>query len=639
MGNFPGNRVFAIAAIATFGFITGGQAAAAPGDVDRDFGHNGLVITKPDPPRETVVRDFVEAPDGKMLAVGGSGKVSESGLLVRYLPDGRLDRTFGGDGIVKTPSSLWARAVVGTDGRITTFGRIGHEPAIARFDDSGRPDTTFGQGGSVEVTGLRGLFQEPTKTLEFIGPGIDSQGRIVAAAIPESCVKDYYGRPGCPNTPVFRFTPDGLPDPAFGAGTGHVVLTAGPNPNYRPGLIALAPDDSLIIRSVPRHRINYGGYTSQDYRGVVQRFSADGAPDRSFGGDGSFEYGHSESNDGRIVAGPDGAITIFHDGVLKLGPDGTPVPGFGENGYREISGSGSGLGDPTTPTGWDLPGGGMLIAGTSGSNGKRLAVAVRLGPSSKRDPTYANDGVTARAIGDPFPPKLSERRRGLYFAGSIVHPDGSITVAATGRFEKQLAFTLTRFVGGRSDTRLECAGRPATVYGTRGDDRLFSGPGDVVAGLGGDDTITGQGLICAGSGEDDVALTGSGTAWAGAGNDEISGASKGKAFGQAGRDHFTRSGGFSYGGAGRDRIEGKGGTLEGGAGSDLLFTSGSRADGGPGDDRLIERGRDRWPDELIGGPGDDVIRAARQSTHRASGPGHARSAGRRPGRRPPGIHW
>lgn len=53
-----------------------------------------------------------------------------------------------------------------------------------------------------------------------------------------------------------------------------------------------------------------------------------------------------------------------------------------------------------------------------------------------------------------------------------------------------------------------CAGRPATIIGTGGDDVLVGTAGpDVVAGLGGDDRILGGGgddVVCGGAGTDDL---------------------------------------------------------------------------------------------------------------------------------------
>ncbi len=98
-------------------------------------------------------------------------------------------------------------------------------------------------------------------------------------------------------------------------------------------------------------------------------------------------------------------------------------------------------------------------------------------------------------------------------------------------------------------SRARCAGLPATIVGTPGQDALRGTPRrDVIAGLGGNDTIrglAGDDVVCGGGGNDRID--------GGAGNDRIAGG--------AGNDALV-------GGPGND-------TLTGGAGIDSL-------DGGPG---------------------------------------------------------
>jgi poly-gamma-glutamate synthesis protein (capsule biosynthesis protein) len=123
---------------------------------------------------------------------------------------------------------------------------------------------------------------------------------------------------------------------------------------------------------------------------------------------------------------------------------------------------------------------------------------------------------------------------------------------------------------------LSCAGHPATILGTSGDDLLVGTPGaDVIAARGGDDTVLGLGgddLICGGPGDDDL--------WGGPGDDTL--------WGGEGDD-------AAYGDAGDDRLHGEGGAdvLWGGPGADTLS-------GGDGDDDLLGHEGD---DLLIGGPG------------------------------------
>ena len=139
-----------------------------------------------------------------------------------------------------------------------------------------------------------------------------------------------------------------------------------------------------------------------------------------------------------------------------------------------------------------------------------------------------------------------------------------------------------------------CAGKPATIVGTAGNDRMvgtegrdvvFLGAGnDVFDGLGGND------LICGGSGRDQLA--------GGEGNDRIDGG--------GGKDYFLE-------GDGNDR-------LIGGRGQDYLSYSSWSTGINVTNATVIEgAGRDvatgietiegtAYADVMIGGPGDDVLR-------------------------------
>jgi peptidoglycan/xylan/chitin deacetylase (PgdA/CDA1 family) len=152
-----------------------------------------------------------------------------------------------------------------------------------------------------------------------------------------------------------------------------------------------------------------------------------------------------------------------------------------------------------------------------------------------------------------------------------------------------------------------CRGKPVTILGTHGDDRIRGTPrDDVIHGRAGNDLILGFGgndLLCGGSGDDLL-------------------------FGGDGRDVLVGNDGADRldGGLMRDRILGNRGDdvllgqegpdrMIGGADHDIL-NGGAGADfiaGSTGDDTLRgERGRDRLQgnggdDVLVGGRGDDTL--------------------------------
>ena len=99
-------------------------------------------------------------PDGKILVAGDAGSASGVDFaLVRYLPTGTLDSTFGTDGKVFTDfegrnDHAFAMALQ-PDGKMVVVGESaipfgsGSAFALARYLPDGSPDPTFGTNGTV----------------------------------------------------------------------------------------------------------------------------------------------------------------------------------------------------------------------------------------------------------------------------------------------------------------------------------------------------------------------------------------------------------------------------------------------------------------------------------------------------------
>lgn len=142
------------------------------GELDESFSADGKVTTSfgtSDDSRfcsdagDDIVDDIVIQPDGKIVAVGYSRQCQGAFGAARYLPDGRLDRSFGREGrsVILSeakPVLGWVtQAVVNRDGSILVGGNaLGtdsrrYEPdsdfALARLRPSGRLDDRFSTGG------------------------------------------------------------------------------------------------------------------------------------------------------------------------------------------------------------------------------------------------------------------------------------------------------------------------------------------------------------------------------------------------------------------------------------------------------------------------------------------------------------
>lgn len=144
-------------------------------------------------PKCETLTDGIELDDGSVVAAG-------SDCLVKFRPDGTLERDFGTEGIVPVPSSSnqWGR-----DGLLRTpSGFIVVRPeVILAFTATGQTDMSFGDQGRLE----------PTDALSFapiFDATADSAGNIYVAG--------YLTIAGSNGYAVVKLRPDGSLDATFG---------------------------------------------------------------------------------------------------------------------------------------------------------------------------------------------------------------------------------------------------------------------------------------------------------------------------------------------------------------------------------------------------------------------------------------
>jgi uncharacterized delta-60 repeat protein len=131
------------------------------GGLDPTFGGTGTVVV---PGSFADIQGAVLQPDGKVVIVGTSqtgGFLTRNFALVRLLPDGALDPSFDGDGIVISDFGgieSGESVIVLGDGRLVLAGSRGTElpnhirdVALTRHLSDGTLDTSFGNGGLVLV--------------------------------------------------------------------------------------------------------------------------------------------------------------------------------------------------------------------------------------------------------------------------------------------------------------------------------------------------------------------------------------------------------------------------------------------------------------------------------------------------------
>ena len=204
--------------IACMGLLAAGGAEQAQADrgLDPSFGNGGIVTTDfGGPGKSDEIRDIALQPDGKIVAVGHTDQ--DQSNVARYLPDGKLDPTFGSGGKVTlhlptadrhagapSASSPTARSSLPTSGS-----------ALFRLTPDGQLDTGFGTGGVVADglinDGRSTTFQSHAHVLNDLA--IQPDGKIVAVG------NDNYATPGAllgSNRMIVRYTANGALDPSFG---------------------------------------------------------------------------------------------------------------------------------------------------------------------------------------------------------------------------------------------------------------------------------------------------------------------------------------------------------------------------------------------------------------------------------------
>ena len=197
------------------------------GSLDASFDGDGLVVT---PIPSGIVFDLAVQRDGKLIAAGWSNPGGFDIAMARYNPDGRLDSSFDGDGIVVAssfrPASAYASHVlVQPDGKILTGGA-----GLARFNSDGTVDRSFGAGGRAATD------------LGLVTPVLQSDGKIIAAGSSEA--SGQYSDFG-----VVRLTAGGRIDPTFGR-SGKVTT------DFRP------QDDATDAALLANGKLIVAGYTS-----------------------------------------------------------------------------------------------------------------------------------------------------------------------------------------------------------------------------------------------------------------------------------------------------------------------------------------------------------------------------------------
>jgi uncharacterized delta-60 repeat protein len=240
---------------------------------DHAFGQGGFRVVDLGA-RDVLGLQAVRQDDGRLVLLAHDAM--DAIVLIRFLPDGTLDPTFGTSGIVIT-GGITARcggeglALLG-DGGIAVAGHLfsaGHyDMAVFKYRTTGDLDPAFATAG---VAAFHTVDDADAHAI-----AVDARGRIVAAGEVQ-----HLQRLGM----VMRLLPDGRSDPAFGAGG--VVTSAGIPPADHDSTfraVACQADGAVLVAGQsPSPTLLHPPITTV---GALARFAEDGEPDRDFGAGG-----------------------------------------------------------------------------------------------------------------------------------------------------------------------------------------------------------------------------------------------------------------------------------------------------------------------------------------------------------------
>ncbi|MGI8426663.1 MAG: Calx-beta domain-containing protein [Actinomycetota bacterium] len=414
---------------------------------------NGRALSNPGDAKEREhwgsLNDTALQPDGKIVA-GGSG--AGVGMVLRFNPDGSMDQSFAEKGVARIRETYTITAIaLQNDGKIAALAGN----YLIRLLPNGAPDLSFGEGGIVrDPLGGTDLVVQPDGKIVVSG-SIKGPPRPRAA----------WACPGedpvhCRQDPMYlratRFNTDGQRDKTFG--TNGVAVAPVGNGEYALGwTLALQPDGKVVVAGGATRvgdvnstkclnsvffTVYYSTFFIPLYCRDVKfdfaaaRFNTDGAADNTFGDkgavttafdDNSAVFGLTVQPDGKIVAVGcvKGAYCNWGSsqggfGIVRYKPDGTLDENeFGVKG-KVVTDFREGAAFPTDVV--VASDGDIVAAGAAGPN---LAVA-RYSSQGILEENFDDDG---KAVTPP-PCGMNPRHKACFITSEDIHDAGVINAIA-----------------------------------------------------------------------------------------------------------------------------------------------------------------------------------------------------------------
>jgi len=384
-----------------------------PGCLDAGFGVNGRV-TAPSGMEVNGIAIQTVAGEERIVIVGRTLETKPtppvSWVVVRYLPNGSLDPTFGSGGIVKmTPKSgryEAAAVVVQPDNKLVVGGwgyYSGKQdlPIVARYNENGSPDSTFGSGGKVFV---------PCAYNSKIG---GATGAIALQANGKILMTGQYGWISSRRLFVCRLNGNGQLDTTFNGTGQYLIMDAiGDGSDIVTQWIG---QEERIVATGPL----YESYSNPYAKAAILRFRSNGQLDTSFNGSGMVLIDNSYAA-AVAVDSSNRLLALISQGLARFDISGTLDASFGIAGIAGSQHAGFGFGPD-----FAIQADQKILC--PGGFENYLAVQ-RFDANGAGDPTFGSDGWVTTDLG------------ASYFGGRIaVQSDGKFVVAGTSDKNAALA--------------------------------------------------------------------------------------------------------------------------------------------------------------------------------------------------------